>query len=393
MQSAVFALVGNIVVASLFATSFAIIAYTNPSYRSVYGFTLSYAIGVATPFSELLLPLSSWPTPFMISSYFGLTAGLLAMSAALARFYGKAAPWRAIAAVVFGAAVMRWLLWGGVRNTMPYEFLFQLPFVAASAMPAWVFYRHSPRRPLEIAAGVTFGIVALHFLTKPFFAVALGSGRTASDYIASTYALMSQASTGMLLTAAGLMILLIVLQSIVRESQAASETDLLSGLANRRGFDLHAGHALERAKGSRLPLSAVMFDIDHFKSINDTYGHATGDAVIRSFADLLRRAAPHACVIGRMGGEEFALLFEHTNEEGARLHAEAVRIAAAQLGDTALPAFTVSGGVASVRRGETLGEAIRRADMALYTAKRSGRNRICITGSGDIQQDLLFKVS
>ena len=393
MHGAVFALVVNIAVAILFATSFAIIAFTNPTHRSVYGFSQSYAIGTITPLSELLLPLSRWPEPFMISSYFCFMAGLLAMSAALSRFYDKRAPWGAIAGIFCGAAVMRWLLWGGERNTMPYELFFQLSFVAASAMPAWVLFRQSPRRPLEIATGITFGIVALHFLVKPFLAAAFGSGRSASEYIASTYALMSQASTGILLTAAGLMILLITLQSIVRESQVASETDPLSGLANRRGFDLRAGQALERTKGSKLPVSVATFDIDHFKSINDSYGHTTGDEVIRNFADLLRRAAPHAAVIGRVGGEEFALLFEHTNQEGARLNAEAIRIAAAVPGVTGLPAFTVSGGVTSVRQGETLSEAVRRADMALYAAKGQGRDRICVADPNDTLQDMQRRAS
>lgn len=393
MQGAVFAVVVNIAVASLFAASFLVIARTNPTHRAVYGFSLSYAIGVGTPLSELILPMSRWPEPFMVSSYFCFLAGLLAMSAALSRFYGKTSPWRTIAAIFCGAAVVRWLLWGGERNTLIYELPFQVPFIAASAMSAWVLFRHGSRRPLESAAGVTFGVVALHFLAKPFFAVAFGSGRTASDYIASIYALISQASTGILLTAAGLMILLMTLQSIVTESQAASETDPLSGLANRRGFDLRAGQALERAMGSKLPLAAVMFDIDRFKAINDTYGHATGDAVIRSFAELLRRAAPHACVIGRMGGEEFALLFEHTNAEGARLHAEAIRVAAAEPGETGLPGFTVSGGVTAIGQGETLGEAMRRADMALYSAKRLGRNRICIADRDEMPQEAERRVS
>lgn len=329
-----------------------------------------------TPLSELLLPLSPWPEPFMISSYFCFMAGLLAMSAALARFYRKPVPWRAILAIVVGAAAVRWMLWNGQRNTLPYEIMFQLPFVVASAMPAWILLRFSHRRPLEITAGVTFGIVALHFTAKPFMAVAFGSGRTATEYISSVYALLSQASTGILLTAAGLMVLLITLQSIVRESQSASETDPLSGLANRRGFDLHASHVIARARELGLPVSVAVFDIDHFKAINDTYGHATGDEVIRSFAELLRRAAPQAAIIGRMGGEEFALLFEHTNQEGARLNAEAIRIAASQTAQTT-PAFTISGGVTTILPNETLSDAMRRADAALYKAKRLGRDRIC----------------
>lgn len=378
MHGAAFALIVNIAVACLFATSFGIIALINSTHRSSYAFGLSYAIGMLTPISELVLPLSPWPEPFMISSYFCFMAGLLTMSAALAGFYRKAVPWRMIMTVFVSAVFIRWLLWNGQRNTLSYEVMFQLPFVIASGMPAWVILRFSQRRPLEVAAGATFGIVALHFLIKPFLAVAFGSGGTAAEYISSFYALLSQASTGILLTAAGLMILLIILQSIVQESRSASETDPLSGLANRRGFDLRAAQAVSRARELGLPVSVAVFDIDHFKSINDTFGHATGDDVIRGFAELLQQAAPHAAVVGRMGGEEFALLFEHTNQEGARLNAEAIRIAASQTSQTLMPAFTASGGVATVLSTETLSDAMRRADAALYKAKRFGRDRICL---------------
>lgn len=378
MQGAAFALVVNIAVAGLFAASFAVIAATNPSHRAAYGFSASYLIGMVTPASELVLPLSPWPQPFMVSSYFCFLAGLLGMAAALARFYGSAVPWKAIMAIFAGSVALRWALWGGERNTMPYELLFQFPFVVASTLPAWVLLRAGDRRPLDIAASAAFGIVALHFLAKPFLALAFGSGRTASEYIASAYALFSQASTGILLTAAGLLLLLLTLQSIVRESRSAAETDPLSGLVNRRGFDLRAARVLAKAHGLGLPVSVAVFDIDHFKAINDIHGHATGDEVIRNFAELLRRAAPHAAAIGRMGGEEFALLFEHTNQEGARLNAEAIRIATPQSAQGGIPAITVSGGVTVVRPDETLSEAMRRADTALYKAKHLGRDRVCV---------------
>ena len=377
MHGAVFAMVVNIAVAGLFAASFAIIAFANPSHRSAYGFAASYAIGMLTPVSELLLPLSAHPEPFMITSYFCFMAGFLAMAAAIPRFYRRPVPWAAISAIFAAAAVARWAIWGGERDRLAYELAFQAPFVAASGLLCWVLLRTSRRRPLEVAAAVMFGLVALHFLAKPFLAHAFGSGRSAADYIGSTYALLSQASSAILLTAAGLLMLLVTVQSIVRESQSESQTDPLSGLANRRGFDLQAARVLVRAAELKLPVAVAVFDIDHFKTINDTHGHATGDEVIRQLADLLRRAAPQAAVIGRMGGEEFALLFEHTNQEGARLNAEAIRIAA-QSAETDLPSFTVSGGVSAVRPDESLGEAMRRADMALYEAKRQGRNRIRI---------------
>jgi len=384
MHGAVFALVVNIAIAGLFAASFAVIAFTNPSHRSAYGFSISYAIGMLTPISELLLPLSGRPEPFMLASYFCFMAGLLAMVAAIAHFYGKPVPWAALAAIFGAAAVVRWTIWGGERDRLAYELAFQAPFVAASAMLSWILLRASRRRGLEVAASAIFGIVALHFLAKPFLAQAFGSGRSAGDYMDSTYALVSQASTGILLTAAGLLMLLVTVQSIVGHSQRESWTDPLSGLANRRGFDLHAARVLAKSAELGLPVSVAVLDIDHFKAINDTHGHAAGDEVIRRLADLLRRAAPQAAAIGRMGGEEFALLFEHTNQEGARLNAEAIRTVV-QFERTDLPPFTVSAGVSAVRPGESLSEAMRRADMALYEAKRQGRNRICVAETAACQ--------
>lgn len=375
MQGAVFALVVNIAVAALFAASFAVIAFTNPSHRRTVGFAVSYAVGMLTPVSEFLLPLFNWPAPFMIASYCSFLAGLLIMPIALSIFYRTPAPWKTAGAVFLGAIVLRWLLWGGERNTMPYEFLFQLPFFFAAALSCRVMFRARRGGALEVAAMIMFGLVALHFPVKSFFAVAFGSGQTAAHYTASTYALLSQASTGILLTATGLLVLLVTVQDIILESKSASETDALSGLANRRGFDLHAARVLSHAAQFRAPVSVIVFDIDHFKEINDTLGHAAGDRVIRSFSQLLRCTLPTASVIGRIGGEEFAVLAERTSKEVARLGAEAVRIATAR-GEPDLPFFTVSGGVTEILPGEMLGDAMRRADKALYEAKRQGRDRI-----------------
>ncbi|MEI9981947.1 MAG: GGDEF domain-containing protein [Aliidongia sp.] len=102
----------------------------------------------------------------------------------------------------------------------------------------------------------------------------------------------NQASTGVLLLAAGIFLLLVVAQRAINESQLASETDPLSGIANRRGFDRLALEALSRAQRMSLPVSVAIFDLDHFKRINDTFGHSSGDAVIVAFARLLRATAP-----------------------------------------------------------------------------------------------------
>lgn len=134
-----------------------------------------------------------------------------------------------------------------------------------------------------------------------------------------------------------------------------------------------------------MPVSLVIADIDHFKSINDGYGHATGDRVISAFANFLRSALSDHHVAGRIGGEEFAIVLPGTNLVAARLFAEGVRGIAGGLSVEGLPQtlrFTASFGVAELARGESLADLMQRADQALYDAKKSGRDRVRVASNG-----------
>jgi diguanylate cyclase (GGDEF)-like protein len=165
---------------------------------------------------------------------------------------------------------------------------------------------------------------------------------------------------------------------------ARSETDTLSGLLNRRGFERRADAAMASAIDQRLPVSLVIADIDHFKSVNDTYGHAAGDNVIAAFAAFLGTAASDHHVAGRIGGEEFAIILPGTNLTAARLFAEGARSALAAMPVEGLPEdrrVTASFGVAELLPGEGTSSLMRRADAALYQAKNDGRD--CVRISGD----------
>lgn len=157
--------------------------------------------------------------------------------------------------------------------------------------------------------------------------------------------------------------------------------DALTGLPNRRHFiDLASRTVHEKAR-YRIPASVLMLDIDRFKAINDTLGHATGDKVIARTGALLSASCREQDVPGRVGGEEFAILVKHADLAGARIIAERIRRAIeAELvagpsgqGDVR---WTVSIGAVEIAEDETLEAAIARADELLYRAKRSGRNRV-----------------
>ena len=164
------------------------------------------------------------------------------------------------------------------------------------------------------------------------------------------------------------------------EAEALARTDVLTGLSNRRAFFEMAERAFKQAKRFQTPLSVIMIDIDHFKYINDNYGHATGDKVLQTFAGLLKKSVRGIDVLGRIGGEEFALLLPETTLSGAQELAERLCNDTAELMVTAgkhTIQFTSSIGIADCRdENETLDNLLLNADHALYAAKSQGRNRV-----------------
>jgi diguanylate cyclase (GGDEF)-like protein len=377
MSGAEGVLVLNIAVASLFAAAYAVIALANPSQRVALVFTASYLIGMLAPASDLLLGVSDAPETLEWLSYASFLVATLSISVAFNLYRGRRPPWILLALVLAAGLAGRAAIWSWPRDTLAYGAVYQAPFALAAVLATRTVLIINRRNALHMALAAVFGALALNFLTKPFLALAFDAGRTLRDYTDTAYALVSQASSGVLLLAAGLILLLIVAQEAIGLSEAASETDPLSGLANRRGFERAAEAAIARAVRQGLPVSAAVFDLDHFKRVNDTLGHAAGDEVICAFARVLRQACPANGVAARTGGEEFVLLLEGGDLQGAVLVAEAVRTATAAGLGRGLPPMTTSGGVAQLSRGEGVTGLLRRADAAAYEAKASGRDRIC----------------
>ena len=163
-------------------------------------------------------------------------------------------------------------------------------------------------------------------------------------------------------------------------SRIAASTDPLTGIANRGGFMLRADRVIERCRRDGSPVSVLMFDLDRFKEINDTFGHAVGDAVILKFCEVASGALRATDVFGRIGGEEFAVVFPGSGIEAAWARADRIRTAfmeaCRKIGEFQVDA-TVSGGVAtSMAPRRALDTLLASADVALYDAKTEGRNRI-----------------
>ena len=159
----------------------------------------------------------------------------------------------------------------------------------------------------------------------------------------------------------------------------ASRTDLLTGLPNRRGFLQEVEGAFERSRRSGRPVSLALADVDHFKRVNDTLGHAAGDHALACVAKAIRAAVRKQDVVARWGGEEFVVLLPETELPGALLLAEKVRAVVAALPvafDGEPLALTVSFGVAERSPTGSFDATLGTADEALYRAKREGRDRV-----------------
>jgi diguanylate cyclase (GGDEF)-like protein len=173
-------------------------------------------------------------------------------------------------------------------------------------------------------------------------------------------------------------IFMLVSERAVRAHKAAASIDPLTGMLNRRGFAEACTRVIEREANAGRPVTALIFDIDHFKGINDRFGHPAGDELLRLFATLVVGNLRISDLSGRIGGEEFAALLPCSLEEGV-VAAERVRLAFADAGITVEEGpvdTTVSVGVAGGPAGTELEVLLAAADTALYQAKRGGRNRV-----------------
>jgi len=180
------------------------------------------------------------------------------------------------------------------------------------------------------------------------------------------------------------LVVLSLLHAMLRRHQASIEAlatlDSLTGLPNRRSFDLLAAQALQEAQRDCAPLVALLIDLDHFKALNDTHGHLAGDEVLRQFANVLQGSLRQSDILCRWGGEEFIVLLRETEGRQALDVAEKIRRRTEQLTfsyDEQPLRLTTSIGLSGLQPGDTLHALLTRADRALYRAKQAGRNRVC----------------
>ncbi len=176
-----------------------------------------------------------------------------------------------------------------------------------------------------------------------------------------------------------------------RQYERAAMFDGLTGIHNRRWLDETLHRMVRRHEKNRGHLSLSLIDIDHFKGFNDRFGHAAGDHVLTVVAATLAANLRPTDLVARFGGEEFVIIFPDTDVDHARGAAERVRLAVSQQklvmpDGTELPPVTISMGVTALIAGQTVPDLLKTADFAMYRAKQTGRNRVVVGRSGDLQK-------
>ena len=384
MSGAGFILAINLVVAGLLAASFMTIATYDRRRRSARWLAASFLLGLVYFAIEFSIPLCANARLPVVTAFAVFLGATIAFNVGLCRKYAVRIPAWPMFLFLVVATVAVYLVQDQPRHSLIRMMTYQLPYAIMQAIGLWIIaMSHNKHERLDAALICLLGASALQFFSKPFLAHALGGwGENPQAYIKSTYALVSQSLGSVFAMAIALLILVILVRDILADATARSETDTLSGLLNRGGFEARSKLALHDAARLGVPVSVVISDLDRFKQVNDTLGHASGDKVITTFASFLRSAVADHHVAGRIGGEEFAILLPGTNLVAARLFAEGARGAFSALEIDGMPAgkrFTASFGVAELAPGEGIDELLARADKALYLAKNSGRDCVKIS--------------
>jgi diguanylate cyclase (GGDEF)-like protein len=370
----------NPIILSAFCAAFLLVYSKNVERRCALWFALSYgvcALGFLAEFLRGVIP----PIAVALGTNTLFMLTLLTTVKGLAARFGQRFPMVPIA--LFTLCGYAWLLFFflAVPNIGYRVIGINLALGGVGLSGLWMIWRLRLTGIDRILRGV-FAVVCLQFFLRPFLVFWLSSDPISqAGYLTSSYAVTLQFTVAVTSMAFAAALLVAVIQDHLRDLKHESSFDPLSGVLNRRGFD--AAAELILAKGGLAP-SIVIADIDHFKRINDTHGHSCGDAVIAAVGALLQTLFGEGAAVGRIGGEEFAVIFPNATEGDAARHAEKARRTLASLtlpGILSKERVTASFGVCAAERGMALFEAMGKADAALYEAKRAGRNCVAVHGA------------
>jgi diguanylate cyclase (GGDEF)-like protein len=313
---------------------------------------------------------------------------ILALAAAYyfvgcARFVGQPTRWNVLI-VSIGLIVLGLIIWRYAFNSIPVRVLIMTTFFCAVCVSSSVvLLRHKPphRNPYNYWFAACLALIfAVCQLTRGIYFITLDqpSNTMMFDNFWNIVLMVIGAVTLPTMTMAAVML---THDAMLATLEDAANHDHLTEAMSRKRLEAVAREQIMRAGKLGRPLSLLIIDLDHFKRINDTFGHAGGDEVLREFARMTRASLRDGDALGRLGGEEFGILLPNTDTTGAlaiarRLREDSERhLISGAFGECH---YSISIGIATWRDGESFDRLSIRADRALYTAKNEGRNRVLV---------------
>ena len=327
--------------------------------------------------------------PPLVSIFFGnalVALGGAGLFVGLCRFMRRPVPWKFLAAII--AVSLAAIAWFSVgvddpaaqlgRRVMVFSGLIAL----LSAPCVWLIVSHARREGTVLsvmALAAELLLVGLSLLRVAVNVVAPVQGGLESDHTREVLFVMAFGLTHLL---QGYGLVSLHVSQLLRRVAAQANTDALTGLPNRRTFEDTWRRMVQRAERDKSPLALMVMDIDHFKRVNDTHGHAAGDEALRVLGWALKNHLRRGDLCARLGGEEFVLAMPGATPEVARMRAEELLKMPLMYGEDGSGeplAVTLSVGLTDWRASDTAPHAtIARADAALYEAKRDGRHRVSV---------------
>ncbi len=381
--------------ALIFAFTFIMIGTfrKSDSFAPVMGFAfVLIAAGLYVPWAYA----DAYPIGHAIAADTLCTLTIFPIAHALIVRQGSRPPWFILTAISACWLLVSYYL---VFTEETYNLRFTLGSIVAATLIIAVLFSMKQAQEVPLVEELIYAVLvltAMQMIVRPIFTLITSPPITSANLVGSLEWTVFNFIAGVTILALGLLFLAVSVLDMVDDLRHQARSDAGTGLLNRRGFESCALKAIDKAKADNRSLSLIVCDIDRFKSVNDIYGHSAGDLVLRSVADVLESSVRKGDRVGRIGGEEFAILLSATDVEIAAALAQAMCLSIEMQNFPAVVSnhkVTASFGVAALEENDTYQSLFERADMALYKAKDCGRNRVVIESDKYVLSEAFIKRS